>query len=180
MNECRGDRQKKALKRKVERKEGRTTGLLTGQKVCFVHLLCLLSMWDHPLWWPQSHCMSGVHLFCIKVSGKDAMGVSRLACSSLKGYRQRRAQGGRDMADNCIFYWGSGCSCTAGWHNTARSQSKPAQNNQRQSTWGLWMPRCVKQLCVSKLLCRFLASLYWHEKDRGQSNIVGLLLKIAV
>lgn len=36
--------------RKVEREEGRTTGLLTGQKVCFHHLLCLLSMWDHPLW----------------------------------------------------------------------------------------------------------------------------------
>lgn len=36
--------------RQVEREEGRTTGLLTGQKVCFHHLLCLLSMWDHPLW----------------------------------------------------------------------------------------------------------------------------------
>lgn len=37
---------KKALKGrgKVERDEGRTTGVLTGQKVCFLHLLCLLSM----------------------------------------------------------------------------------------------------------------------------------------
>lgn len=56
------------------------------------------------LYVPKSHCMSGVHLFCIKVNGKDTMGVSHLACSSLKGYREKRAQGGRDIADNCIFY----------------------------------------------------------------------------
>lgn len=43
---CRGDGQRKALgtEGKVERDEGRTTGALTGQKVCFLHLLCLLSM----------------------------------------------------------------------------------------------------------------------------------------
>lgn len=40
---------------------------------------------------PQSHRMSGVHLFCIKVRGKDTMGKSNLACSSLKGYHQTRA-----------------------------------------------------------------------------------------
>lgn len=42
---------------------------------------------------PQSHCMSGVHLLCIKVSGKDATGVSHSACSSLKGDHQKRARG---------------------------------------------------------------------------------------
>lgn len=87
---------------------------------------------------PQSHFMSGVHLFCIKVSGKDATGVSRLACSSLNGYHQMRASGAGDMADVCIFYWSTvkyaGCGCTAGWHDTPGSQSKPEQNKQRQST----------------------------------------------
>lgn len=89
---------------------------------------------------PESCWMSGVHLFCIKVSGKDAVVVSHLACSSLKGYHQMRAQGGRDMADDCVFYWGGSCVCTAGWHNTPGSQSKPALNKQRQSAWCLWMP----------------------------------------
>lgn len=32
------------------------------------------------------------------------MGVSHFACSSLKGYHQMRARGGRDMADDCIFH----------------------------------------------------------------------------
>lgn len=82
-------------------------------------------------------CVSGVHLLCIKVSGKDVMGVSRLACSSLKGYRQMRARGGADTADDCIFYRGGGgevCGCTAGWRNTPGSQSKPAQKHKRRQS----------------------------------------------
>lgn len=40
--------------------------------------------------------MSGVHLFCIKVSGKDATGVGRLACSSLNATIKRMLGGQRN------------------------------------------------------------------------------------
>lgn len=50
------------------------------------------------------------------------------------------------MADDCIFYCGGGCSCTAGWQDTPGSESKPPQNKQRQSIWCLWMLLCVKSL----------------------------------
>ena len=58
----------------------------------------------------QPHFVSGANLFCIKVSGKDTTSASLLACSSLRGYHQMRAPGwgvggGRDVADDCIFYY---------------------------------------------------------------------------
>lgn len=43
MNKCRSERRSES-ETKVERDEGRTTGVLTGQKVCLLHLLSLLSI----------------------------------------------------------------------------------------------------------------------------------------
>lgn len=138
---------------------------------------------------PQSQCMSGVHLFCIKVSGKDATGVSRLACSSLKGYHQMRARGCRDMADDCIFYRGGGCGCTAGWHNTPGSQSKPAQKqttpispvpldaSQREVTQA---PAVSPKSSVTSWLCCLWCVCVALKTDRGHSNIERVELKTTV
>lgn len=85
------------------------------------------------------------------------------------------------MADDCIF-----CGCTAGWHNTPGSKSKPAQNKQRQSTWCLWMPLYVKCLERRLRLKRLLSALGLAashvtgidlKTDRGRSNIAGVWLE---
>ncbi len=138
---------------------------------------------------PHSHCMSGVHLFCIKVSGKDATGVSHLACSSLKGYHQMRARGGRDMADDCIFYWGGGCGSTAGWHNTPGVSVKA---NGKQTTPINLVPldASLREVTQAQAVSQKSSAASWLcslpcycidlKTDRGQSNIVSVYLKITV
>lgn len=84
----------------------------------------------------QSHFMSGVHLFCIKVSGKGETGVSRLACSSLNGYHQTRAQGmagggmGYGWCVHILLWWRY--SCTAGTTHPGLSQS---QGKRKSPKW---------------------------------------------
>lgn len=130
--------------------------------------------------------MSGVHLLCIKVSGKDATGVSRLACSSLKGYHQMRARGGRDMADDCIFYWGDGCGCTAGWHNTPGSQSKASAKQttpinlvplDASLTWSHSSTGCVSKVFRRDLARLRPALLHWPENRQRAKQYSRRLLE---
>lgn len=46
-----------------------------------------------PLCDSLSHCMSEVRLFCIKVSGKDAMGISRFGLFLIKRLQSNEDSG---------------------------------------------------------------------------------------
>lgn len=127
---------------------------------------------------PQSHFMSGVHLFCIKVSGKDTTGVSRLACSSLKGGHQTRARGAEIWL--MIAYFTEAVAVAAqlaGTTHQGLSQSQCKTNNTNQPgasgclpAWSNPSTGCVSKVftCILALLPPML--LYWPENRAKQCS----------
>lgn len=73
-------------------------------------------------------------------AAKTEQGVSRMACSSLKGYHEMRGLGeGTDTADDCIFHWGPELWLRS-WleKKHIRVSVKASIKNKHQSTRCFW------------------------------------------